>query len=156
MPRARPFVVGGVLGSPLLYLLISKLPDGAPWGLTKDPGIDLGVFVALGSFTGSLVFGVADRLLGGIAASFGHYWCVFEAWSKFRLGRIPPEQYYAHGAALDYQHIYRHTSSHDRPETQDQYVRCVILWRMKSSQGTKETPCTPQLTARATGAVASR
>lgn len=139
MPRARPYVVGGALGPLVLYLL-SKLPDQSLWGPIEVPGVSLGVLIGLGSFGGSLIVGWTVKLAGIVASTPQHYWDLFEVWSKFRLGRIPPEQYYAYGAALDYQRIYRGIPPNARPETQDQFVRRVIQWRMKSSQGTKGSP----------------
>jgi hypothetical protein len=135
MPRSRPFVLGGVLGSSSLYLLL-KVPNGSLWGPIDVTGINLGIFVALGSFAGSLVFEGAVWLAHLIAPLLHHYGCLFEAWLKFRQGRIPPEQYSAYGAVMDYQRIYRNTPSNARPG-RDQYVNDVIQWRMKSSRGTQ-------------------
>jgi hypothetical protein len=136
------WIVGGVLGTlgtPILLALL-KLPNGFLWGPIEVPDVSPGVLLVLGSFAGSLVAELAVRAARIIAAMPLHYWNLFEVWSKFRMGRIPPEQYYAHGAALDYQRIYRGVPPNARPETQDQFVRRVIQWRMKSSQGTKGIP----------------
>ncbi|WPB79475.1 hypothetical protein KYC5002_09995 [Archangium violaceum] len=128
MQGAQPFFLGGALGPALIYAL-SKFPDEFHWGPVEDPGISMGAFVVLGSFAGSLVVGVATKLASIVAPTPQHYWSLLEVWSKYRMRRIPPEQYYEHGAALDYQWIYRDIDPHERPETQADFVRRVVRWR---------------------------
>jgi hypothetical protein len=131
----RPLVVGGALGGPLSLYVLTKLPDGLLWGPIELHGVGLGGFMALGSFAGILVVGVATRLARIIAPTPLHYWSLLEVWSKYQMGRIPPEQYYEHGAVLDYQRLYRDIPPHDRPETQVEFVRRVVRWRKAQERG---------------------
>jgi hypothetical protein len=128
MPGARSIVVGGALGPLSLYLL-SKIPNEFLWGPIELPSVGLGPFIAFAFFAGSIIVGVATKLARIVAPTPQHYWCLLEVWSKYRLGRIPPEQYYEHGAVLDYQRLYCDIPPHDRPETQAEFVRRVVQWR---------------------------
>ena len=128
MQGAQPFLVGGALGPALIYAL-SKFPDEFHWGPVEDPGISMGAFVVLGSFAGSIIVGVATKLARIVAPTPQHYWSLLDVWSKYRMGRTPPEQYYEHGAVLDYQRLYSDIEPHVRPETQAEFVRRVVRWR---------------------------
>ncbi|WP_095991165.1 hypothetical protein [Cystobacter fuscus] len=134
---ARPFAVGGVVTAQFFYLL-SKFPEGLLWGPIELPGVGLGTSVAFASFTGSLVVGGTVNLVKIIAPPLHHYWGLFEVWSKYLLGRISPEQYFEHGAVLDYQRLYGHMPSDSRPETQAEFVRRVVQWRRKRKLGNRK------------------
>jgi len=137
--RGTRWIMGGVLGPSSLFL-VSKLPEGVLWGPIEVPDVSPGLLLVLGSCAGSLVFGGAVSLAGIIAATPLHYWNLFEVWSKFRLGRIPPEQYYEYGAVLDYQRLYGAMPLETRPVTQAEYVRRVVRMRMKAQQSPKGSP----------------
>jgi hypothetical protein len=124
-------LVGGVLVWLILYVL--QAPQGWSIGL---PGISTSALVVLGAFLGSVVVEGAVTLAGLVSNApwLQHYWNLFEMWSKYKLERIPPQQYYEHGAVLDYQRLYGHIPPDARPETQAEFARHVVRWKMNSKQ----------------------
>lgn len=129
-PSTRPFFVGGFLG-PLSLFLLSKLPDGFLWGPVEVPDVNPGVLLMLGSFAGSLVFGLVARLADIIAPTPLHYVSVVEAWLMYRQRQISRKQYYEYVAVRDYQRLYGAMPPELRPEPQKQFVRRAVRERMK-------------------------
>jgi len=122
-------LVGAILAPATLYVLQG-------WSIAL-PGVPAWAIVLLVvALTGSIVVDGAVTLARLVcnAPWLLHYWNLFEVWSKYRLGRIPPERYYAHGAVLDYQRLYGHIPPDARPETQAEFVRHVVRWKLASKR----------------------
>mgnify|MGYP003575921762 CR=1 FL=1 len=132
---ARPWLAGGVMGLAGLYAVqgLSGEPFEPSLGL---PGVPMGGLVAFGAFAGSVVVGGASKVAGIIrnAPLLQDYASAVEVWLKYRLGRIPPEQYYEHCAVLDFQRLYGGLPPNERPKTQAAFTREVVRWRMALKQ----------------------
>lgn len=124
-------VGGGVLGPPVLYLL-SKLPEGFLWGPIELPDVSPGLLLALGSFVGSLVFGVVVWVAGLFAPTPRYYLSVLEAWSLYRMGCIPPAVYFEHVAKLHAARLKGHLAGTAHATERDTYALRTLRWRMDS------------------------
>ena len=128
-PSARPVIVAGALGSPLL---LSKLPEGFLWGPIEVPGISLVLLGVLASFAARLVFEGAVWL-AGIFAPFPRYCLsVLEVWLLYRMGCIPPAVYFEHVAKLHAARLKGHLAGTAHATERDTYALRTLRWRMDS------------------------